>query len=95
MPLKQNRWGFHTVSKCIYKPYKQTTLPKTSDTQTTKVARERFELSSRAPEAPMLDRYTTGLRATLKGSTLFNFNFAPLSRLFSSLTLRVCSSILG
>ena len=26
-----------------------------------KVARERFELSSRAPEAPMLDRYTTGL----------------------------------
>jgi hypothetical protein len=28
-----------------------------------KVARERFELSSRAPEAPMLDRYTTGLRS--------------------------------
>ena len=26
------------------------------------VARERFELSSRAPEAPMLDRYTTGLQ---------------------------------
>ena len=26
------------------------------------VARERFELSSRAPEALMLDRYTTGLR---------------------------------
>jgi hypothetical protein len=26
-----------------------------------KVARERFELSSRAPEAPMLDHYTTGL----------------------------------
>jgi hypothetical protein len=25
------------------------------------VARERFELSSRAPEAPMLGRYTTGL----------------------------------
>ena len=28
------------------------------------VARERFELSSRAPEAPMLDRYTTGLQHT-------------------------------
>jgi hypothetical protein len=28
------------------------------------VARERFELSSRAPEAPMLDRYTTGLHPT-------------------------------
>jgi hypothetical protein len=27
------------------------------------VARERFELSSRAPEAPMLDRYTTGLQS--------------------------------
>jgi hypothetical protein len=27
------------------------------------VARERFELSSRAPEAPMLDRYTTGLHS--------------------------------
>ena len=27
-----------------------------------KVARERFELSSRAPEAPMLDHYTTGLQ---------------------------------
>lgn len=26
------------------------------------VARERFELSSEAPEAPMLDHYTTGLR---------------------------------
>ena len=26
------------------------------------VARERFELSSEAPEASMLDRYTTGLR---------------------------------
>jgi hypothetical protein len=26
------------------------------------VARERFELSSRAPEAPMLDHYTTGLQ---------------------------------
>jgi hypothetical protein len=25
------------------------------------VARERFELSSEAPEASMLDRYTTGL----------------------------------
>ena len=25
------------------------------------VARERFELSSEAPEAPMLDHYTTGL----------------------------------
>ncbi len=30
------------------------------------VARERLELSSRAPEAPMLDRYTTGLRAEHK-----------------------------
>jgi hypothetical protein len=30
----------------------------------TLVARERFELSSRAPEAPMLDRYTTGLQPT-------------------------------
>jgi hypothetical protein len=29
----------------------------------TEVARERFELSSRAPEAPMLDRYTTGLHS--------------------------------
>ena len=29
------------------------------------VARERFELSSRAPEAPMLDRYTTGLQHTI------------------------------
>jgi hypothetical protein len=28
------------------------------------VARERFELSSRAPEAPMLDHYTTGLQST-------------------------------
>ena len=28
----------------------------------TLVARERFELSSEAPEAPMLDHYTTGLR---------------------------------
>ena len=26
------------------------------------VARERFELSSEAPEAPMLDHYTNGLR---------------------------------
>jgi hypothetical protein len=26
------------------------------------VARERFELSSEAPEASMLDRYTTGLQ---------------------------------
>ena len=30
------------------------------------VARERIELSSRAPEAPMLGRYTTGLRAQHK-----------------------------
>jgi hypothetical protein len=26
------------------------------------IARKRFELLSRAPEAPMLDHYTTGLR---------------------------------
>ena len=32
------------------------------------VARERFELSSRAPEAPMLDHYTTGLQAFNKTS---------------------------
>ncbi len=30
----------------------------------TVVARERFELSSEAPEASMLDRYTTGLHCT-------------------------------
>ena len=34
------------------------------------VARERFELSSEAPEAPMLDHYTTGLQPTPKHASL-------------------------
>ena len=34
------------------------------------VARERFELSSEAPEASMLDRYTTGLHT-------YKFNSEP------------------
>ena len=41
------------------------------------VARERFELSSRAPEAPMLDHYTTGLQSIIKIMFLINnFNVA-------------------
>ena len=34
------------------------------------VARERFGLSSEAPEAPMLDHYTTGLQPTPKHASL-------------------------
>jgi hypothetical protein len=40
------------------------------------VARERFELSSRAPEAPMLDRYTTGLQPM---SSKHGFNVITLA----------------
>jgi hypothetical protein len=42
------------------------------------VARERFELSSRAPEAPMLDRYTTGLQKTETWFKIINFDVMPL-----------------
>jgi hypothetical protein len=44
------------------------------------VARERFELSSRAPEAPMLDHYTTGLYST------------PSEHVFYVITLASCYS---
>ena len=40
------------------------------------VARKRFELLSRAPEAPMLDHYTTGLRNTEQSCRVINFNVA-------------------
>jgi hypothetical protein len=43
------------------------------------VARERFELSSKAPEASMLNRYTTGLHYSTLTLKLHcnNFNVAP------------------
>ena len=59
-----------------------------------KIARERFELSSRAPEAPMLDHYTTGLQ-TQSILQIIYFNVAMLSRRFLLLVLRGRSSILG
>lgn len=38
------------------------------------VAQKRFELLSKAPEASMLDHYTTGLRQTHRNSVRF-YNF--------------------
>jgi hypothetical protein len=48
------------------------------------VARERFELSSRAPEAPMLDHYTTGLQSTPSKTHFLcnNFSVALFTVLF-------------
>ena len=44
------------------------------------VARERFELSSEAPEAPMLGHYTTGLK--LRASNLPKNKIAQKNILF-------------
>ncbi len=42
------------------------------------VAQKRFELLSRAPEAPMLDHYTTGLQYSTETSyRVINFNAPP------------------
>jgi hypothetical protein len=57
------------------------------------VARERFELSSRAPEAPMLDHYTTGLQSTPKhGSLLLTLTLRRFTMSFFSASL-TCFSI--
>ena len=61
------------------------------------VARERFELSSRAPEAPMLDHYTTGLQARNleNDSVAANFKVLPGRCYFYFSGPLLCSSTLG
>jgi hypothetical protein len=49
----------------------QPSIHKITAAQKYLVARGRFELPSEAPEASMIDRYTTGLFVTITGKFLF------------------------